>query len=288
MTASPDAWHTTTTNTTTSVTDTSSFLIYNEDHNKCVTVVSANVLQAVPCNVSSKAQHFRWISSSRIISLSLSLCLEAENLENWVKIILQPCKELSPMQTWECKDQNLFGLKGLPLHLNYGNSNEQNMMLYKGTGVWSHWLIYGTKENLCSRGYQEMTSIGGNSDGKPCHFPFKVGGQWYADCTADGRDDGQMWCSTEEDFDTDRKWGFCPPKNFAEDQHKKGLSLFYICFFSFVVGVVVIITTAAVIIRRKAKNSAITGTDNTIWMFKKTSEFLKRKEEATNQLINSD
>ncbi|XP_039531363.1 macrophage mannose receptor 1-like isoform X1 [Pimephales promelas] len=79
-TASPDAWHTTTTSVTGASSDlitlieTSPFLIYNEDHNKCLTVVSANV-EAASCDESSEAQYFRWISSSRIISLSLGLCL---------------------------------------------------------------------------------------------------------------------------------------------------------------------------------------------------------------------
>ncbi|KAL1270321.1 hypothetical protein QQF64_032610 [Cirrhinus molitorella] len=192
--------------------DISSFLIYNEDHNKCVQVVSATVVHTVPCDVSSKDQHFRWISS-KIISLSLGLCLGSENIRNWVKVILLPCNDLTPMQTWECKNETLFGLKGYPLHLNYGNYNEPNVMLYSGTGVWSRWLIYGTNDSLCSRGYQDTYTIGGNALGKPCHFPFKLGGKWYADCTADGRTEGQLWCSTEKDYDTERKWGFCPRKN---------------------------------------------------------------------------
>ncbi|KAK7145571.1 hypothetical protein R3I93_013342 [Phoxinus phoxinus] len=210
---SPDAWNTTI--TTTSVTETSSFLIYNEDHNKCVTVVSANV-EAVPCDESSKAQHFRWISSSRIISLASSLCLGAETIENWAKIILLPCNESNHGQTWECKDETLFGLKGHPLHLNHGNNDNKNMMLLNGTGVWSHWLIYGTEENVCSRGYQEISSVGGNSFGKPCHFPFKFGYKWYTDCTVDGRSDGRLWCSTVRDYNIGGKWGFCPPKKAPE------------------------------------------------------------------------
>ncbi|KAK7125025.1 hypothetical protein R3I94_019169 [Phoxinus phoxinus] len=196
--------------------ETSSFLIYNENHNKCVTAVSANV-EVASCDESSKAQHFRWISSSRIISLSYSLCLGADEIENRAKIILLPCNESNPRQTWECKDGNLFGLMGHPLHLNHGNSDEKILMLFKGTGVWSHWLIYGTEENLCYHGYQEMSSIGGNSCGKPCHFPFKFDGKWYADCTVDGRKDGRLWCSTEKDYNIGGKWGFCPPKTCPKD-----------------------------------------------------------------------
>uniref|UniRef100_A0A8C2IXJ0 Fibronectin type-II domain-containing protein n=1 Tax=Cyprinus carpio TaxID=7962 RepID=A0A8C2IXJ0_CYPCA len=61
--------------------------------------------------------------------------------------------------------------------------------------------------------FAEIYTKGGNSLGKPCHFPFKLGGKWYADCTVDGRTEGQLWCSTEKDYDTEGKWGFCPKRN---------------------------------------------------------------------------
>jgi len=59
----------------------------------------------------------------------------------------------------------------------------------------------------------EINTTGGNSLGKPCQFPFKFGGKWYTECTVDGSTDGHLWCSTEKDYDTEEKWGFCPPKS---------------------------------------------------------------------------
>ncbi len=135
--------------------DTSSFLIYNKEHNKCVYAVSATVVQAEPCDVSSKSQRFRWISSSQIISLSFNLCLGAKNIKDLEKIILLPCNDNSSEQTWECKNETLFGLKGHSLHLNYGHRGN-DMMLHTGRDVWSHWLIYGTQHKLCSRRCQGM------------------------------------------------------------------------------------------------------------------------------------
>uniref|UniRef100_A0A8B9LTS7 Mannose receptor, C type 1a n=1 Tax=Astyanax mexicanus TaxID=7994 RepID=A0A8B9LTS7_ASTMX len=191
-------------------TDNSAFLIYNESHNKCVKVVSPNIAQVADCDPSSDAQRFRWISSSRILSVSHKLCLGAQDLKEWVRVMLLPCNELSPMQTWECKNETLFGLKTQNLHFNYGNRHEPNILLYAGTGSWSRWQVYGTKDNLCSRGYQEIFTIGGNAFGSPCQFPFMFGDKWYAECTLEGRSDGQPWCATETDYKKSKKWGFCP------------------------------------------------------------------------------
>ncbi|XP_066514867.1 macrophage mannose receptor 1 isoform X2 [Hoplias malabaricus] len=193
--------------------DSSAFLIYNEAHNKCVKVVNPNLAQATDCDPSSETQRFRWISSSRVLSISHKLCLGAQDLKEWVKVMLLPCNELSPLQTWECKNETLFGLKNQALHFNYGNRQEPNIVMYSGTGSWSRWQIYGSKENLCSHGYQELFTIGGNDFGRPCQFPFKFGEKWYAECTVDGRSDGQLWCSTETDYSKEKKWGFCPSKS---------------------------------------------------------------------------
>lgn len=65
-----------------------------------------------------------------------------------------------------------------------------------------------------------MSTIGGNSEGAPCMFPFIFLGKSYDACTTSGRNDGKMWCSTTKSFDEDRKWGFCP------DQGDQSLCLF--------------------------------------------------------------
>ncbi|XP_034026660.1 macrophage mannose receptor 1-like [Thalassophryne amazonica] len=194
----------------TAETDSSSFLIFNQDHNKCVKVESATSLTLAPCNPHAKEQQFRWASESRLLSLSLKLCVGATEIKDWVKVLLFECNETSELQHWQCKNETLFGLKDKDLHFNWGNHNERNIMVYTGSGLWSRWKIFGTQNDLCSKGYQEIFTIGGNAFGKPCQFPFKFTEKWYAECTVDGRSDGHLWCATETDYNKEQKWGFCP------------------------------------------------------------------------------
>lgn len=134
--------------------DSGSFLIFNENHNKCIKVESATSLTVAPCDPHAKAQQFRWASESRVLSLSLKLCLGATEIKDWVKVVLFECDENSDLQHWQCKNETLFGLKDQDLHLNWGNRNERSIMIYKGSGLWSRWRIFGTRGDLCSKGYQ--------------------------------------------------------------------------------------------------------------------------------------
>lgn len=62
---------------------------------------------------------------------------------------------------------------------------------------------------------RDTAVIGGNSEGEPCHFPFVFLGQKYDSCTSEGRGDGKLWCATTDDYDEDKKWGFCSDRGYS-------------------------------------------------------------------------
>ncbi|XP_064316587.1 protein sel-1 homolog 1 isoform X1 [Phalacrocorax carbo] len=79
-----------------------------------------------------------------------------------------------------------------------------------------------------------LTAIGGTADGEPCHFPFLFMEKEYVECTADGREDGRLWCATTYDYKKDQKWGFCETEEQsnkrrqmqeAEDVYQTGMKI---------------------------------------------------------------
>uniref|UniRef100_A0A3B3WD77 Matrix metalloproteinase-9 n=1 Tax=Poecilia mexicana TaxID=48701 RepID=A0A3B3WD77_9TELE len=74
---------------------------------------------------------------------------------------------------------------------------------------------------------RDTTVIVTSSDGDPCHFPFVFQGLAYNQCTTDGRTDFKLWCATTDNYDRDKKSGFCPDLGdlFLVAAHEFGHSL---------------------------------------------------------------
>uniref|UniRef100_A0A8D0CLA9 SEL1L adaptor subunit of SYVN1 ubiquitin ligase n=1 Tax=Scleropages formosus TaxID=113540 RepID=A0A8D0CLA9_SCLFO len=67
---------------------------------------------------------------------------------------------------------------------------------------------------------QVPVTVGGTAAGEPCLFPFLFLGKEYPACTADGQPDGRLWCATTDDYDRDKRWGFCETEGQAEQRHR--------------------------------------------------------------------
>lgn len=75
----------------------------------------------------------------------------------------------------------------------------------------------------------DMYTLGGNTFGAPCVFPFKLNGKWYAECIARSDDADSLWCATSSDFDKDQRFGYCPLKgNLFRKISRKAFSKIFI------------------------------------------------------------
>ncbi|CAM4520728.1 unnamed protein product [Lepidochelys olivacea] len=184
----------------------------NKDLKRCIQAHSSSSITTAFCNQDTESQKYRWVSDHQLMSVALRLCLGVPSKKDQVMITLYPCNKTSELQHWECRNETLLAIQGEDLFFNSGSREKGNLMLQKESGVRSKWKIYGTTDDLCSQGYEDLFTLLGNANGAPCVFPFKLSGKWYAECTDAARSDGLLWCGTTADFDTDQLCGFCPLK----------------------------------------------------------------------------
>lgn len=85
--------------------------------------------------------------------MAVPRCLGVSAKSENSAVSLSPCNGTNELQKWECKNDTLFGIVGDDLHLNFGNTDEK-VVIYKGTGGWSRWKIYGTPDDLCVKAYE--------------------------------------------------------------------------------------------------------------------------------------
>ncbi|XP_074430633.1 macrophage mannose receptor 1-like isoform X4 [Larus michahellis] len=189
--------------------DNEIFLIHNADTKLCLIAQSSHAVTTAACNKNTELQKFRWVSDHQVMSMAFAQCLGVPYKQNQAKISLYPCNKKSEFQKWECRNATL-AIQGEDLFLSAGKRKEDSIMLNTGSATMNKWKIYGTMDDLCSKGHEDLFTLLGNANGAPCAFPFRLSGKWHAGCTAAGRSDGLLWCATTPDFDTDHLYGFCP------------------------------------------------------------------------------
>ncbi|KAM5158318.1 macrophage mannose receptor 1-like [Mantella aurantiaca] len=194
--------------------ESNSFLIYSEDHKKCLQVEDS-LIKVADCMEDNDAQKFHWISQHQLINVAMPQCLGVSSKKEMSLVSLSPCDGENELQRWECKNDTLFGIQGEDLYLNNGNAKNRVVTL-KASIDSSQWKIYGTPDDLCVKAYEEIYTLNGNGNGQPCVFPFKFESKWYADCTATGATHGDLWCATTANYDKDSLWGYCPIKTTRE------------------------------------------------------------------------
>ncbi|XP_074932167.1 uncharacterized protein LOC142048821 isoform X2 [Phalacrocorax aristotelis] len=162
-----------------------SFLLYNEDHRKCVEA-SGRQLTATACQPDAAAQRFRWLHGGRLQGWGSQHCVTATRGQNLALVRLEPCRNDSALQRWECHDGGLLALAGYNLYFNYGNNHQRTVMLYTGDREWSRWVVYGSKDDICSRSCCPSCFKGWTYFRNSCYFYSKTPSSW---------EDAQRFCS---------------------------------------------------------------------------------------------
>ncbi|XP_053309219.1 C-type mannose receptor 2 isoform X2 [Spea bombifrons] len=190
--------------------ETAPFLVFSPERGGCLQTRGSSVQVVRPCNTSSPAQQWIWVSRRRLFNLGSMQCLWTPSPTNGTA---------STIYTYQCDHENFHSIRRCESQLDQ-LTNALGILTTNGSNLQQspsnsgrQWLIYGTNQSICSAAFMDIYTIQGNSNGRPCAIPFKYDNQWFYSCTSTGREDGHLWCATTVDYGKDEKWGFCPVKS---------------------------------------------------------------------------
>ncbi|XP_053369706.1 lymphocyte antigen 75 [Clarias gariepinus] len=174
------------------------FAIQHEGTGKCF-LAQNDSLTLGNCS-SAVAQSWKWGSGHRLFHAGLSACLGLDILSKTLSLI--NCSE-DAILMWHCYEGFIFTTYQMKLSVSDGG------IVTAKRDSSDSWRRGGTMENICEQPYKTIHTMGGNSNGAPCTFPFLYNNTWHHSCLLSDAIHSPTWCSTTEDYDKDRKWGAC-------------------------------------------------------------------------------
>ncbi|XP_041812441.1 C-type mannose receptor 2 [Chelmon rostratus] len=192
--------------------DSDEFAFFHEGAQGCLGVRDHSLVLSTSCEAAN--QRWKWVTRGRLFNLGSSLCLgmttgNLTSRSDRSPLGVYTCDREPPRVrwTWNCGQvlENLNTYLPSPSFSNSSSSTSSPSSL--------KWRLHGGVQDLCSKTYQQIYTIQGNSHGRPCYLPFLYDGQWFHNCTSIGREDGHLWCATTFDYGKDERWGFCPVKS---------------------------------------------------------------------------
>ncbi|XP_023813179.1 C-type mannose receptor 2 [Oryzias latipes] len=178
--------------------------------NVCLGVMDKSL--SLKSNCEEPLQRWKWVSRGRLFNLGSSLCLGITTANVTSSMEAYPlgvytCDREPPRVGWTWNCEQVLDIFNSIHTTSLRNSS------FTASSLMLKWKLHGDVQDLCSKKYQDIYTIQGNSQGRPCHLPFLYDGQWFHNCTSIGREDGHLWCATTYDYGQDERWGFCPIKS---------------------------------------------------------------------------
>uniref|UniRef100_A0A6I8NRT6 Secretory phospholipase A2 receptor n=1 Tax=Ornithorhynchus anatinus TaxID=9258 RepID=A0A6I8NRT6_ORNAN len=180
------------------------FMIQSDYLRTCISS-GKNGLVLQDCHQPTKNMLWKWVSKRHLFNLGSSGCLGLNISNEEQPLGLYECDSPHSSLWWHCNRKVVVGASQYALEIkNY------NLVVARrqSSHEWVQYLSDG--DDICEHPFQELYTIQGNSQGRPCVFPFRYNNQWFYECTKEGRKDGLLWCATTSQYEKDQTWGFCP------------------------------------------------------------------------------